>query len=301
MNNGRHIEFVESLQPPLTREKKWVLIVSTLYGCPVKCPICDAGGWYNGRLTKDEILAQIDYMVDRRYPDRKVPAEKFKIQMARMGEPSFNVAVIGVLEDIHNRYQAPCLPCISTVAPHGTDTFFERLIETKKRLYHSGRFQMQFSIHSTDARKRDFLIPIKKWNFEKIAKYGYRFYEKGDRKIALNFALAENIPVEPEIIARYFDPEIFMIKLTPLNPTVSAARNRLTNRLQDERQSDILKLTEEFGRYGFDLLVSIGELEENRIGSNCGQYVRRFRESGSLSDNSFESVETGDYGSVAAR
>ena len=30
---GKLLEFVESLQPPLPREKKWVLIVSTLYGC----------------------------------------------------------------------------------------------------------------------------------------------------------------------------------------------------------------------------------------------------------------------------
>ena len=32
MDNGKLIEFVESVQPPIPREKKWVLIVSTLYG-----------------------------------------------------------------------------------------------------------------------------------------------------------------------------------------------------------------------------------------------------------------------------
>ena len=30
---GRMIEFVESIQPPLPIEKKWVLIISTLHGC----------------------------------------------------------------------------------------------------------------------------------------------------------------------------------------------------------------------------------------------------------------------------
>jgi 23S rRNA (adenine2503-C2)-methyltransferase len=43
---GKQVEFVESLQPPLPREKKWVLIVSTLFGCPVQCLMCDAGGRY---------------------------------------------------------------------------------------------------------------------------------------------------------------------------------------------------------------------------------------------------------------
>ena len=46
MDNGRLVEFVESVQPPIPREKKWVLIVSTLYGCPVGCRFCDAGEYY---------------------------------------------------------------------------------------------------------------------------------------------------------------------------------------------------------------------------------------------------------------
>ncbi len=32
MDNGKLVEFVESVQPPIPREKKWVLIVSILYG-----------------------------------------------------------------------------------------------------------------------------------------------------------------------------------------------------------------------------------------------------------------------------
>ncbi len=32
---GKRIECVESLQPPIPREEKWVLLVSTMFGCPV--------------------------------------------------------------------------------------------------------------------------------------------------------------------------------------------------------------------------------------------------------------------------
>ena len=70
-DGDRHVEFVESVEPPLPREKKWVLIVSTLFGCPGGCRFCDAGGSYGGKLSVDEILFQIDYMIDRRYPDRR--------------------------------------------------------------------------------------------------------------------------------------------------------------------------------------------------------------------------------------
>lgn len=38
------VEFVESLQPPLPREEKWVLIVSTMDGCPVQCAFAMPAG-----------------------------------------------------------------------------------------------------------------------------------------------------------------------------------------------------------------------------------------------------------------
>ncbi|MFH2034997.1 MAG: radical SAM protein, partial [Candidatus Zixiibacteriota bacterium] len=126
--NGRHIEFVESVQPPVPREKKWVLIISTLLGCPVGCKMCDAGGWYRGKLSAEEIFDQIDYLVTSRYPDKIIPADNFKIQFARMGEPSFNADVLEVLKQLPERYLAPGLtPSVSTVAPMATDKFFDEL------------------------------------------------------------------------------------------------------------------------------------------------------------------------------
>jgi 23S rRNA (adenine2503-C2)-methyltransferase len=98
MADGNLVEFVESVQPPLPRHKKWVLLVSTLYGCPVGCTMCDAGGYYKGKPSKEEILAQIDYLVAKRFPSREIPCEQFKIQFARMGEPALNDHVLDVLE-----------------------------------------------------------------------------------------------------------------------------------------------------------------------------------------------------------
>ncbi|WP_373419041.1 radical SAM protein [Thermosipho africanus] len=191
-SRGNLVEFVESIQPPIPRDEKWVLIVSTLNGCPVQCMMCDAGGFYKGKLTKEEILEQILYLVNTRY-SKKVPVKKFKIQFARMGEPALNNEVLEVLKELPEILDAPgLLPSISTVAPIGTDDFFEELYEIKEKFYRS-RFQLQFSIHSTDEKQRDKIIPIKKWNFEKIALYGEKFVREGDRKVTLNFALQEKI------------------------------------------------------------------------------------------------------------
>ncbi len=277
MRPGKYVEFVHSLQPPFPREEKWVLIVSTLFGCPVGCGICDAGGWYQGKLSAEEILAQIDYMVDAYYPNGDIPAKKFKIQFARMGEPSFNPAVPDVLTELPRRYRAPGLiPSVSTIAPNGTGAFFRELPAIKDRYYPNGNFQLQFSIHTTDTAERDRLIPVDKWDFKTIADYGRKFYKDGDRKITLNFALARDASLSTGVVQRYFDPGIFVIKLTPVNPTINAIKNNIVNAVADETRGNELTAVRELRAAGYRVIVSIGELEENKIGSNCGQYIKSF-------------------------
>lgn len=274
MRGGKFIEFVESLQPPLTREKKWVLIISTLYGCPVSCRFCDAGVDYHGKLSKDEIISQIDYLVIKRFPNRKVPVEKFKIQFARMGEPSFNQSVLDVLDSLPDFYDAPGLmPCISTIAPKGVDGFFERLLEIKKKHY-KYRFQLQFSIHTTDEELRDWLIPIQKWDFEKIVEYGEAFYDEDGRKITLNFSLADKMSIDSDVLLKHFSPDIFLIKITPVNPTYQANKNGLSSTLTSKKWN---KMVDTLRSSGYEVILSIGELEENYIGSNCGQYVTTYQ------------------------
>jgi 23S rRNA (adenine2503-C2)-methyltransferase len=272
-DDGKHFEFVESLQPPHPRNKKWILIVSTLFGCPVKCPICDAGNSYKGKLDKSLIFEQIDYMVDRRFPGRNIEVDHFKVQFARMGEPAFNSGVLDVLDEFPSRYDAPgFLPSLSSVAPRGADRFFERLLEIKNRLYRK-RFQLQFSIHTTDTQLRDKLIPVNKWDFKKIASYGERFFEPGDRKIGLNFALEKESPLQADILARYFNPEIFLVKITPLNPTYGVTGNRMVSYLDFNQPDARYEIVERVREAGYDVIVSWGETDENLIGSNCGQYV----------------------------
>jgi 23S rRNA (adenine2503-C2)-methyltransferase len=289
MGDGRLIEFVEACQPPYSRAERWILMVSTLYGCPVKCLFCDAGGDYRGKPTAEEILMQIDHMVAEWFPDGIVTAAKFKIQFARMGEPALNMAVLDALEKLPGRYTGssttPCsaqnlMPSISTIAPLGTDEFFERLIDVKDRLYAGGRFQFQYSIHTTDKTLRDRLIPVRKWDFVRMAAYGEKFYRAGDRKITLNFALAADSPIEASVLKRYFDPARYLVKLTPVNPTSRATQNNLASHIDPLRPETAESVTRLLSEAGYDVIVSIGEAEENEIGSNCGQYVLNYLESG---------------------
>ncbi|HEX9091662.1 MAG TPA: hypothetical protein VF831_09245 [Anaerolineales bacterium] len=270
------VECVESVQPPLPREKKWVLLISTMFGCPIGCLMCDAGGYYHGKPTKDEIFAQIDFLVDKRFPDGHIPCEQFKIQFARMGEPSLNQHVLDVLEELPRHFDAPGLmPSVSTVAPIGTDKFFSRLLDIKQEQYAGGHFQFQVSLHTTDVELRDRFIPVKKWDFARIGEYGDRFYAPGDRKITLNFALAEGTPVDPQVLLRYFDPARFLVKITPLNPTYRARENELISYINPLNAEQKYEVIQELQSSGYQVILSIGEQEENLIGSNCGQYLRR--------------------------
>jgi 23S rRNA (adenine2503-C2)-methyltransferase len=275
MSNGHLAEFVESVQPPIPRTKKWVLIVSSLFGCPIGCSFCDAGITYKGKLSKEELFAQIDFPIRKRFPNGNIPVEKFKIQFARVGEPALNMSVIEVLSELPYRYKAPgLLPCVSTIAPVGSDAFFDELLKVRKSVYKNKNFQLQFSIHTTDQTLRDKLIPARKWDFEQISKYGNDFFEKGMRKITLNFALCNDTPLESSLLKQYFDPNKFLLKITPINPTYKARKNHISSFIDSKNIRRLEILIDKLKNEGYEVIKSIGILEENNIGSNCGQYIQ---------------------------
>ncbi len=271
---GNLIEFVESLQNPIPRSEKWILTVSTLYGCPVNCTICDAGPYYLGRISKEGIFWQIDYMISKRFPDGIIPVKQLKVHFTRMGEPAFNMNVLEVIEEFDKYFNAPgFMPSISSIAPNGSEDFFDEMLLIKNEKFSKGNFQLQFSIHTTDEVKRNELIPVKKWSFEKIGKYGERFYNVGDRKITLSFAPSKMYPVEPVKLLKYFDPRYFLVKLTPLNTTNSTIKNNFNSVIDPITGDNFEALENSFRNIGYDVIVSIGDYDEIKIGSTCGQSI----------------------------
>lgn len=269
---GNYVEFVESLYPPKSREEKWILTLSTLYGCPVSCTICDAGPFYLGRISKEGMFWQLDYMLSKRYPEGCIPVKKLKVHFTRMGEPAFNMSVLEVIEEFDLYFNAPgFMPSISSIAPKGSEKFFKELLRIKNEKFSGGKFQLQFSIHTTDIKKRDELIPVKKWSFNEIAAYGDKFFREGERKITLSFAPSNEYIIDPNKIAAIFDPQKFIIKLTPLNTTSSTVKNNLTSLISPLNTEGIESLASEFRNNGYEVIISIGSYEELKIGSTCGQ------------------------------
>lgn len=265
------IEFVDTLEPGVPKERKWVLMISTQLGCPVGCGFCDAGSLgHFGNLSAEEMLAQVEHVL-RRNPDLDAERHpKLKIHFARMGEPTLNPAVVEALELLAKRLPG-CLPSLSTVAPKTprAAAVLERLIEIK-RLFRPGRFQLQFSLHSTDDARRRALIPMPCWSLEEVAAYGRRFVEPGDRKVTLNFALAPGDVLDADLLAARFSPESFLVKVTPVNPTGAAERRGLV-RLWDRAPEDVERALTRLRALGFDALPSPSLSEELAAASSCGQ------------------------------
>ena len=272
LEDGHKIEFVESIQPPRTNQEKWVNVISTMVGCPVACKMCDAGGGFARHLTAEELQEQIDILAHSKFPEGKVNSKLWKIQLARMGEPTLNPDVLKFLRQLAEKGHENLVISLSTVGPSTCAPFIQKLKEIKDASF-AGKFQLQFSIHSTDDETRHRLIPIRSLILPEIAAIGRQFRNNGDKKITLNFIVMKDVPIDTLRISKLFDPENFLIKLTPLNPTYRARYHKIQPGFDPERPETIQKLVADFEAKGFEVILSIGELEENQIGSNCGQYL----------------------------
>jgi 23S rRNA (adenine2503-C2)-methyltransferase len=268
------IECVESLDPPKPPEEKWVITLSSQKGCPAKCVFCDASFYFKGSLTKEELKSQLDVILEKHKDDNYLRAKKIKIHFARMGEPAFNDSILEFLPELKTMHQeAAFIPTIATLGPANRWRWFEELKKIKDAYFSGGRFQLQFSMNTTDDDFRNKIMPVKKASFKEISAFGEKWISNGDRKVTLNYALFEEAPFEAEKIISLFSPEHFLVKLTPLNPTVSAVSLKIKSDIGfDLSVSEKVKAgRRKLENAGFDVILSIGSPEEIKTGSNCGQ------------------------------
>lgn len=270
----RLVEFVDTLEPGVPKDRKWVLMISTQVGCAVGCRMCDAGAMgFHGNLSADEMLAQVRRVFAENPGLDPARHPKLKIHFARMGEPALNPAVLEALDRLARDYPHPgVMPSFSTVAPKTpvvTD-FMERLRRVKDAHYGNGRFQLQFSLHATGEDRRREIVPVRKWSLGEVAEYGERFVGPGDRKVTLNFALSRGERLDAERLSAVFDPARFLIKVTPVNPTARADASRASF-VWNEAPGDIAEQAAELRRRGFVVILSPSMPEEIEAETSCGQ------------------------------
>jgi 23S rRNA (adenine2503-C2)-methyltransferase len=213
----------------LPLEQKWVITISTQYGCSMGCEFCDVPKVGPGKnATENDLIKQVLTGI-KLHPEVKT-TKRLNIHFARMGEPTWNPNVLDcakwLKQHIDPEYKVH--PVVSTMMPKNNEwlkTFIHTWMRIKNRLY-NGEAGLQISINSTNENEREKMYRGNGCSIEQIARVMEGIIPNG-RKITLNFALA-NYEIDPMILRKYFDPDDYVIKITPMHKTKTAIEHSIT-------------------------------------------------------------------------
>jgi adenine C2-methylase RlmN of 23S rRNA A2503 and tRNA A37 len=210
---GRHQNALSS-ESLGSRSARWMIGVSVMSGCPVRCKFCATGQMRRYRnLSADEIVQQVDFVLSR-HPELDPPKSfEFKINYTRMGEPFLNIeAVKEAIDRITARFPNTH-HYISTIGVEGADYSWIK-----------GKRTLQISLHSLDDARRSDLIPFKrKLSIEELGKIRV----KSDLKTTLNLTLVDERDFEIGKLQKFFPADAFFVKLSPINPNPISEKNNL--------------------------------------------------------------------------
>lgn len=200
------------------RSERWMIGVSTMSGCPVKCKFCATGKSKRWRcLGYFEIVHQIYEVMRRNFYEHMNPlrSKELKINYTRMGEPFLNIDVVrSVINQVNWLYPRSNIHhYVSTIGIKDSDfTWID------------GNITLQISLHSLNEERRNWLIPYKnKMTIEELGK----IRTHSNLKTTLNLTLVDENDFDIEILNKYFDPEYFFIKLSPININSISEKNKL--------------------------------------------------------------------------
>lgn len=282
---------------PMPLTEKWVITVSTQYGCSMGCKFCDVPKVGPGpNATAGDLAGQILTAI-RQHPEVS-HTKRLNIHYARMGEPTWNGNVILnalTLHDLVRPYIGDSLihPVVSTMLPrHNRQLreFLRQWTEDVKNGAFKGDAGLQFSINSTDDAQRDYLFSGSALSLDEVAAIGRDLPQPVGRKYALNFALADNSIIDGKRLSELFDPEKFMCKITPLHRTASCEQNHIATTDGYELFTPYRAVEEDLKAHGFDVIVFVPSYDEDNGLITCGNAIL----SGKLPTSEYEIIENND-------
>lgn len=262
---------------PLT--EKWVITISTQYGCSMGCKFCDVPKVGPGlNVTYKDLNNQV---ISALLLHPEVTATKrLNVHYARMGEPTFNFEVLDHAKTLRmdiRPYIGRSLvhPVISTMLPKNNKKLVEFLQNwcDIKNEYYRGDAGLQFSINSTDDNQRKEMFSGNSLSLKEISEIGKLLPDPIGRKYALNFALADNYIVDPEKLSMLFNPRNFMVKITPLHKTTACNTNNIVTSNGYESYVPYKHVEKGLKDAGFDVLVFIPSEDEDKGRITCGNAI----------------------------
>jgi 23S rRNA (adenine2503-C2)-methyltransferase len=196
------------------RTERWMIGVSTMSGCPVKCIFCSTGSLKKWRkLTAEEIVEQVDFIISKNPDYNFINAKEHKINYTRMGEPFLNLeAVKKAIEIIDKKYPGTH-HYISTIGIKNADFSWIK-----------DNITLQLSLHSLDEDRRDVLIPIKrKMTIKELGEVRTR----SNLKTTLNMTLVDSCDFDIRKLSENFSTDHFFVKISPINKNEISEGNGL--------------------------------------------------------------------------
>jgi len=273
MGLNRQIEKVTHTDM-LPLEEKWVITISSQYGCSMKCNFCDVPKVGPGRnATEKDLIKQVLTGL-KLHPEVEF-TKRLNIHFARMGEPTWNPNVLDATKWLktHIDPEYRIHPVVSTIMPKSNiwlKTFIHTWMRMKNRLL-KGEAGLQLSINSTCEKEREIMFAGNALSLDEIAKIMDGIIPAG-RKIALNFAIAE-YEVNPDVLLKYFDPDDYMIKLTPMHKTATAEENGIRTKGDYTTYYPYAEYERALKAAGYDVLVFIASEYEDLGRITCGNAI----------------------------
>lgn len=265
-------------QALLPLEEKWVITISTQYGCSMGCRFCDVPKVGPGiNATYDDLMNQIKVGL-LQHPEVS-STKRLNVHYARMGEPTFNPNVLDFTRNMRSELR-PIIgrslihPVISTMLPKNNKFLNEYLsdwMDIKNDLFR-GDAGLQFSINSSSDKERDDMFNGSSLSLDEISKIGTMLDTPKGRKITLNFAVAD-YEVNAEKLRDLFNPSKFVIKLTPMHKTTTALENKIETLGDYTEFHPYQKIEADLKSVGFDVLVFIASEYEDLGRITCGNAI----------------------------
>ena len=260
--------------PLIPFERKWVITISTQYGCSMGCSFCDVpkvGPGINATMAdlQRQVISGLQLHPEVTWSNR------LNIHYARMGEPTFNPAVLDhakwMKDHIDPEYATH--PVLTTMMPRENEwlkTFIHAWVRIKNRVYR-GNAGLQISINTTDEALREKIFRKHSLSLWEIAKIMDGCVPVG-RKFTLNFPVCE-WPIEASVLRRYFDPSLYLVKLTPMHATKAAKANGHQTEGDYTSPTPYLKVKEELEAAGYEVIVFVTSADEDLSRITCGNAI----------------------------
>lgn len=258
----------------LPLEEKWVITISTQYGCSMQCSFCDVPKVGPGKnATFNDLIKQVITGLHL-HPEIKT-TKRLNIHFARMGEPTWNPNVLDAAAWMkrHIDPEHKIHPVVSTMMPRKNQwlkTFIHTWMRIKNRLL-AGEAGLQLSINSTSEDERDGMFAGNAHTLHDISMIMDGCIPIG-RKITLNFAVA-HWEIDPDILLRYFYPGDYIIKLTPMHKTAIAERNGIGTAGDYTTMYPYKEHEERLKAAKYNVLVFIASEEEDLGRITCGNAI----------------------------